>query len=114
MAAASEGPLWYRGLAQEPEDKLIGGVKAMLERLQAQYIVVGHSVESKADIIPRFESRVFLLDTGMLREAYAGRGSALEIQNGIFTAYHADGEPRVLPAPPNGKAVSPGFPPSGE
>ena len=114
MAAASEGPLWYRGLAQEPEDKLIGGVKAMLERLQAQYIVVGHTVESKADITPRFENRVFLLDTGMLAEVYKGRASALEIQDGHFTARYADGEPRVLPAPPNGKTVSPGFPRPGE
>lgn len=107
MAASSEGPLWYRGLAEEPEDKLIGGVKAMLDRLQAQYIVVGHTVESKADITPRFESRVFLLDTGMLKETYGGRASALEIQDGHFRAHYADGEPKALPAPASGKTFPP-------
>jgi hypothetical protein len=107
MAVSAQGPLWYRGLAQEPEEKLIGGVKAMLERLQAQYIVVGHTVESKADITPRFENRVFLLDTGMLKEEYGGRATALEIQNGRFTAHYAEGEPKALPAPASGKNVPP-------
>ena len=106
MAASSSGPLWYRGLAEEPEDKLIGGVKAMLERLQAQYIVVGHTVESKADITPRFESRVFLLDTGMLNEEYGGRATALDIQNGRFTAHYANGEPKALPAPGSVQSTS--------
>jgi hypothetical protein len=106
ITVSAEGPLWYRGLAAEPEEKLIVGVKAMLERLQAQYIVVGHTVESKLDITPRFESRVFLLDTGMLKEVYGGRASALEIQNGSFTARYAEGEPKALPAPASGKTES--------
>jgi hypothetical protein len=99
LAASSEGPLWYRGLAQEPEEKLMGGVKALLERLKALYIVDGHTVLSKSDITVRFENHVFLLDTGMLKEEYGGRASALEIQNGRFTAYYADAEPKVLPSP---------------
>lgn len=108
MAASSAGPLWFRGLAEEPEDKLMEGVKAMLARLQAQYIVIGHTVASKADVIPRFESRVFLLDTGMLRETYGGRGSALDIQNGRFTVQYADGDARAIAAPSSGKTGQPG------
>ena len=41
MAASAGGPLWYRGLAEAPEDSLGAGVQAMLGRLQAQHIVVG-------------------------------------------------------------------------
>jgi hypothetical protein len=103
LAVSSDGPLWYRGLAQEPEEKLMNGVIAMLARLKAQYIVEGHTVLSKSDIIPRFDSHVFLIDTGMNKEEYQGRPSALEILSGKFTAYYADGEPRVLAAPGNGK-----------
>ena len=96
LAVSANGPLWYRGLAQAPEDSLIDGVNAMLERLKAQHIVVGHTVVSKTEVITRFDNRVFLLDTGMLTEEYGGRASALEILGGTFTAYHADGEPKVL------------------
>jgi len=105
MATSPEGPLWYRGLAESPEEKLADGVKAMLERLQVRYIVIGHSVVSKTDVTLRFGNRVYLLDTGMLSEVYKGRATALEIVNGRFSALHADGAPIVLPAPPNGKVA---------
>jgi hypothetical protein len=114
MCVSSEGPLWYRGLAQDPEEKLMDGVMAMLARLRARFIVEGHTVLSKSDIIPRFENHVFLIDTGMNREEYQGRPSALEIQDGRFTAYYADGEPKVLTAPASGKTAEPNRPePSG-
>jgi hypothetical protein len=98
MAASSGGPLWYRGLASGPEDSLAPGVNAMLTRLSAHYIVVGHTVASKTDITTRFDGRVFLLDTGMLKEEYAGRASALEVQDGRFTAFYVDGAAKLLRA----------------
>jgi hypothetical protein len=100
MAASPVGPLWYRGLAEGPEESAIGALEAMLERLQARYIVVGHTVVSKSDVTIRFGGRVFLLDTGMLAEAFGGRATALEIKDGRFRAWHADGSPVTLPAPP--------------
>lgn len=100
MAASPDGPLWYRGLAEGPEEGLIDALKAMLERLQARYVAVGHTVVSKTEVTVRFGNRVFLLDTGMLEEAYGGRATALEIRNGHFTEYHADGSSRILPTPP--------------
>lgn len=100
MAASPAGPLWYRGLAEGPEESLIGPLEAMLERLQARYIVVGHTVVSRSDVTIRFGSRVFLLDTGMLAEVFGGRATALEIKDGRFLAWHADGSPVSLPTPP--------------
>jgi hypothetical protein len=100
LSASADGPLWFRGLAQGDEAPLRAGVTAMLARLQARFAVVGHSVESKIAITTRFENRVFLLDTGMLAASFKGRPSALEIQNGRFTAYYADGDPVALPSPP--------------
>ena len=104
-AVSENGPLWYRGLAQEPEDKLMGPLTELLTRLKARYVVSGHTTQSVFDIQPRFDNRVFLIDTGMLKEAYQGRASALEIQNGQFTAYYADGEPKILGSPAGGGAL---------
>jgi hypothetical protein len=92
VAVFPEGPLWYRGLAETPEDTLIDGVTAMLARLRVRYIVVGHTPQSNAEIVPRFGNRVFLIDTGMLTQVYQGRATALEIQNGRFAALSVDGQ----------------------
>ena len=108
VTVSADGPLWYRGLAIEPEDKLASGLKAMLDRLGAAYIVSGHSVVAGKAVTTRFESRVFLIDTGMLGAVYAGRASALGIQDGRFVAYQAGGTPRELPPPPGVKSATPG------
>ncbi len=109
MITSPEGPLWYRGLALEPEEKLTDALKALLARLKAQYIVEGHTVLSKSAITTRFDNHVFLIDTGMLKEVYGGRASALEIQNGQFTARYADGEREILVAPGLWKTRSSGI-----
>jgi hypothetical protein len=108
ITVSAAGPLWYRGLATGSEATLSAGLKAMLDRLGATYIVAGHSVVAGKDVTTRFGNRVFLIDTGMLEEAYAGQASALEIQDGRFTAYHPAGLPRPLPSPADAKTSSPG------
>lgn len=99
ITLSGDGPLWYRGLGTEPEAKLDASLTAMLERLKATYIVAGHSVVASKEVTARFGSRVFLIDTGMLAEVYAGRGSALEILDGRFTAHRVDTMPRSLVPP---------------
>jgi len=96
LIVSPDGPLWYRGLALEPEEKLKGPVEAMLARLNVHYLVAGHTVRPKFDVFPRFDNHVFLIDTGMLKEVYGGRGSALEFREGTVTAYYSDGEPQLL------------------
>jgi hypothetical protein len=107
LAVSPDGPLWFRGLAQEAEEKLTSSLDAILGRLKLRYVVTGHTVQSKLDITSRFGNRVFLIDTGMYRQSYGGVASALEIQNGRFTAYYADREPRVLVMPASGKTGAP-------
>jgi hypothetical protein len=99
MAVSSDGPLWYRGLAQGSEETLTAGLNALLARLNARFIVVGHTVLSKSDITARFANHVFVIDTGMLKEEYLGRASALEIRDRRLTAFYADGDPKVLETP---------------
>ena len=106
LIISPDGPLWYRGLALEPEEKLKSPVEAMLARLKVRYLVAGHTVRPKFDVFPRFDNHVFLIDTGMLKEVYGGRSSALEFREGGVTAYYTDGEPQVLVAR-GGEAASP-------
>jgi hypothetical protein len=92
LASREDGPLWYRGLAQENEPAFASELDAILLELQASAIVVGHTVTADGRLTSRFGGRVVQLDTGMLGGAFypAGRASALEIRNGQFTAIYED------------------------
>ena len=97
LLMSNHSPLWYRGLALEPEERNEKALTKMLDRLDAHHIVLGHTVLPGFTITARFNNRVFLIDTGMLKSYYAGRASALEIRDGKFTAYYADDpSPHVL------------------
>ena len=90
LSAREDGPLWYRGLANEPET-FAPEVKKILDAQGARAIVIGHTAEP-GPIRSRFGHTVFLIDTGM-QPAYLpnGRASALEIQGGVFTAIYKEG-----------------------
>ncbi|MFQ5926163.1 MAG: metallophosphoesterase [Terriglobia bacterium] len=85
-----EGPLWFRGFALWPEEVGASRVADLLAKLGATHFVVGHTAPMRdGRIHTRFDGRVFLVDTGMLAGHYpGGRASALEIQNGRFTAIY--------------------------
>jgi hypothetical protein len=90
LAARADGPLWYRGLAQEP-DSFAPQITDILLKARARAIVVGHTVTQSGRITTRFDGRVIQIDTGMQR-AYVpdGRASALEIRGGEATAIYVD------------------------
>ena len=97
IMVSPDGPLWYRGYADEPEDKLARGLGKMMSRLKVAHLVVAHTITDSRRISVRCGGRVFLLDTGMVFEpTNQGRASALEIQNGQFTAHYSNGEQMVL------------------
>jgi hypothetical protein len=87
-----DGPLWYRGLATLPA-AAVPQIEAMLTRLGARRIVIGHTPQLPGGrIAARFGARVLAIDTGMLATHYTGgRPSALEILDGRLTAIYTDG-----------------------
>jgi hypothetical protein len=90
LTARVDGPLWYRGLAQEPES-FAPKVGEILSALGARAIVVAHTVATTGRITTRFDGRVIQIDTGM-QPAYVqgGRASALDIHRDEATAIYLD------------------------
>jgi diadenosine tetraphosphatase ApaH/serine/threonine PP2A family protein phosphatase len=90
LAVRPDGPLWFRGLALEP-DTFAPQVDEILAKHRARAIVVAHTVLAAGRIATRFDGRVIQIDTGM-QPAYmpGGRASALEIKRGEATAIYVD------------------------
>lgn len=88
---AGEGPLWFRGYANWPEDETARAkISALLDKLGVQRLAVGHTPQRDSRIAARFQGRVFVMDTGMLAEVYKGRPSALEIRGANVSAIYED------------------------
>ena len=78
----SEGPLWYRGLAEGNEESLEPFVKKVLQNYQVERIVVGHTFTEGA-VTPRFRAQVLLIDIGLARLYDSKlRMACLVIENG--------------------------------
>jgi Calcineurin-like phosphoesterase len=99
------GPLWFRGYATWPSPDRAPDIEKLLKKYQARRFIIGHTIPASMRITPRFERRVFLIDTGMLSTHYkGGRASALEIDGDRVTAIYADGRVTLDPesAQPDG------------
>ncbi len=94
---AGQGPLWFRGYANWPDEALAAPATALFERLGIHRLVVGHSVMQDSRIRARLDARVFLIDTGMLASEYRGRPSALELHGPTITALYLDGRDQLAP-----------------
>ncbi len=88
LVVREDGPLWFRGYAQWSDEEGEAQMPGILEALDAEHVVVGHTPQPPYRIRDRFDGSVFLIDTGMLTSHYNGHPSALEIQNGSFTAFY--------------------------
>jgi hypothetical protein len=97
LSSSETGPLWYRGLATEPEDVFEPTLTAILDRVGARAIVVGHTPVASGRIATRFGGRVVLIDTGMLNgPSYpGGMPSALELRGTQLTAIYPEGRERL-------------------
>lgn len=89
-----EGPLWYRGLASNPETTESPHVQSLLETYGVNHVIVGHTPDLGV-ITPRFGGIVVVTDTGI--SAYYGshKGSML-VEKGIHYALQ-NGEQIPLP-----------------
>jgi len=86
LSGDDEGPLWYRGLAQDPEPELGGFVDRLLQSYGVRHIVVGHTIVAPA-IVPRLDGKVITIDVG-LSAFYGGPPACLLIEGGRFMAVH--------------------------
>jgi hypothetical protein len=103
LSSSEAGPLWYRGLAEEPDPAFAPEVTTILGVLGARAIVIGHTFPAGFRITPRFDGRVIQIDTGMLGGTFypGGVGSALEIRGDAMTAIYRAGRERLsTPAAP--------------
>lgn len=96
-----QSPVWYRGTAlchQFSEQPLVNKVLAQLNATSAY---LGHNITKSHEVESRFEGRVFLQDTGMLKERYNGQASlVIHTEEGthVFDEHH--GEHAVQEQPP--------------
>jgi diadenosine tetraphosphatase ApaH/serine/threonine PP2A family protein phosphatase len=100
LAAGENGPLWYRGLANQPDD-FEPTVDEILKAQGAKAIVIAHTTTLDGRVRVRFGGKVTQIDTGMLNGQFypAGRASALEIKGGQVTAIYQDRkDPLNVPA----------------
>ncbi len=98
LAAGRDGPLWYRGLAQGPEDELLPHVQQVLATHGVKHIVVGHTTTPGA-VVPRFGGAVVLIDVG-LSAHYGARLACLVVRRGESFALHRG---RLLGLPLSGE-----------
>jgi hypothetical protein len=97
LAAAEDGPLWYRGLAQEPEDTFAPALAKVLEQVRARGFVIGHTPVLPGRVATRFGGRVVQIDGGMLGGEFFPKGApvALEVRGTEMTAIYLDRRERV-------------------
>jgi hypothetical protein len=90
LVAGADGPLWYRGLVEDPPSVTPDDVDGILRALHARAMVVGHTVPPGGRMRSTFGGRVIQIDTGMLDGTFFpnGAASALELRNGTFTAIY--------------------------
>ena len=101
LSSTETGPLWYRGMASEPEAEFAPTLTSILERLKARAVVIGHTPIADARITTRFGGRVVLIDTGMLNGEFYPKGvaSALEMRGEALAAIYEDGRRMPITAP---------------
>lgn len=86
VAMDQDGPLWYRGMATEPEATLAGFVDSALSAFGVQHFVLGHTPTAGA-VTPRFGGKVILIDVG-LSKGYNNSPACLLIEGGKPFAIH--------------------------
>ena len=96
----TQGPLWYRGLAEENEVKLELHLRAVLRFHGVDRIVIGHTVTRTA-ILPRFGGRVVNIDLGLSR--FFGRPPACLVLDGTASYVLHAGVKIPLPGPGPGE-----------
>jgi len=103
LCVKDDGPLWFRGYDQWTDGEGAQQLMKILANYGVEHMIVAHTVQKDSHIRGRFNGKVFLIDTGMVYKAQHGQPSALDIQDGKFTAIYLDAQDVLLdeksPAP---------------
>jgi hypothetical protein len=91
---APDGPLWYRGLAQESEATIAPLVADILKNYEVNRVVIGHT-PTPGSVITRMNGKVVMIDAGM-SEYFGSHRSFLLIDNQQLYAVHR-GDKVLLP-----------------
>ncbi|KAI0342803.1 Metallo-dependent phosphatase [Trametopsis cervina] len=75
---ATNGPLWYRGWALDPEEKVCGAVDEVLQKTGTRRMIMGHTPNFEK-IVSRCGGKIIIIDTG-ISHAYGGVLSALSVK----------------------------------
>lgn len=94
LGDSQTGPLWYRGLALNPEAMEAPHLQSLLDTFQVKTVIVGHTPDLGV-ITPRFGGRVIVADTG-ISAYYGGHRASVLIEDGLKFALQA-GEYTPLP-----------------
>ena len=100
FSASETGPLWYRGMATDPEETLAPTLETIMMQMRARAFVIGHTT-SPNRVVTRFGGRVIQIDSGMVAGEFypGGAPSALELRGDTATAIYLDRkEPLTVPA----------------
>ncbi|KAI0635943.1 Metallo-dependent phosphatase [Trametes polyzona] len=84
---ASDGPLWYRGWALDPEEKVCKEVDDVLRRTGTRRMVMGHTPDFQK-IVSRCGGKIIIIDTG-ISHAYGGALSALSVTYTLTPTSHS-------------------------
>jgi len=77
------GPLWYRGLAQDPEPSIAPLVDQLLERHKVKRIIVGHT-PTKNGVVSRLQGKVIVADVGLSQYFGARRACVVLEPDGAY------------------------------
>lgn len=81
-----EGPLWYRGLAMNPDAEELPHLEALMASHGVSHVVIAHTPLT-GTILPRFGDKVVLIDVG-LGAHYGSREAYLEATPEGLSVYH--------------------------
>jgi hypothetical protein len=103
-----DGPLWYRGSVRCHPFTETEVAKGILEPLEVDRVVVGHTPTHGRRVVSRLDGRVIMLDTGMNVAAYRGRPAALILEDGEARAWYAAEGEQDIPVQPHRAWSRPG------
>lgn len=93
-----EGPLWYRGLSQNPEATETANLENVLRSQGVARVIVGHT-KVTSTVLPRFNGRVLIADIAVPR-GHQDPHAFLIFENGAWTTIHRGQRVPVIASTP--------------